>query len=1203
MSAKKTVRHIQNNFRLTTKLLSDSNILPVQKVLLKNNFPTYELPLHNPNSRPKKRKVNNDCPPCPPTKDTDCPEPENNYTGQTSYLHPRSRLFPRSKWEPKKKDLDFISEKSRLSDADKEYLVKDLSKDEEALKRAEFIMEFGGEEALEEDEDIQARVQANEKIRFAKAKDVKDISADDKKYNKYLNSKNEYGEDEIEFDPKKAVLLADFFSKLESGQLSKEKTNRKYSFGNPRKSSQSKRHIPTFQSSDIFGQSELEESAYIDDDGNYIPEKKKFHSLTEYKSECEYVDKKSLFKQMDEQFNQSNMEELTFVLFQHQFEYFSLNEIDRHQGIFGLKELIEPKKQYLKGYELVSEYNANIKYKEIKADLLPQKENPHYRLYTNCKNFIIERFYKIGKTENKNEFTHPQVIDKYFEIINPVDSASSKDTENHAYSIAWNLGKNSAIAKLPQDHKRDPKWNQLLKEVSDRIRDQRINKPLHEVLPVLIKNWNDGWSLQKQELDREVNKNGKVFDYNVGDYISYVSSNTTAGRMYREYATIIRINKFGKNSVSLEIKPETRNAHETLIVEEYSDIRKEKKGDTKETSLSKYSFDTVEFAELIKNKLLDESSKFDNNKLKTFFESHYTNLKHEKFLKEIQESCELALVMRSKEYGIDRTTKDAFNRILSLYNNQPTLNVRTSDSVARQAYSTPIPLGFLISDYLDLYSNTVYEPCAGNGSLTIRSLAKNVTVNEIDPIRINHLEHLGYKVMKGDALDITFDRKFARIVMNPPFGVYPASKHIKLNGKAITQIDQAIAIHSLQFLEPDGIASLILGGHTLTKDPRGGFKSTDQFFHNHLYRNYDILKCIDINGDLYRKQGTSFDIRLIILRNSNTPEYKHILPYQYGDKPGQVLKANTWEELYDFLSPENIPESATKHETITKKYLEESKKVNNEIEEEDRAKYHARSKAKPILSKLLPPSQKYFTKTDDWSMHIQPRLLDIVPQIPKLGTTDINEDSIAYLHIFASPKADLYVLEGNEQEVLLIGSVFSDGEFETGHYYLDEIWKHLKDIPNKNITFNLDFHFEPKKLKEINDSRNGYYKGDNNEDRNERDKENSSNANRESGRMVSERNEQGIIQGHGGYSGVTGSARSGTQDRYDDGEPGYSERDSKELTKGRKGTSGNSSVTQRDGMPGESGNANLQSDINSDFEFDPKKAAMMAAFFEKMNIR
>lgn len=333
----------------------------------------------------------------------------------------------------------------------------------------------------------------------------------------------------------------------------------------------------------------------------------------------------------------------------------------------------------------------------------------------------------------------------------------------------------------------------------------------------------------------------------------------------------------------------------------------------------KETFDTIEFAELIKNKLLNAVSKFDNKKVKTFFESHYTELKAEKYLKEIQESFEFALVMRSREISIEETTQNAFRKILELYNNQPVLNVRTSESIAKQAYSTPIPLGYLISSYSDFFSNTVYEPCAGNGSLTIASLARNVTVCEIDPIRIKHLEHLGYDVFPFSALDpatriqLLGKEKFKRIVMNPPFGSYPSNQHIKINGRAITDIDQAIAIHSLQFLEPNGLAAIILGGHNLKVDKYGGFKANDQFFLNHIYRNYDVIKNIDINGDLYRKQGTSFDIRLIILRNSNTKEFKHVLPYDYSDKPGQILKANTWEDLYNILS-EPYSVSATTHE-------------------------------------------------------------------------------------------------------------------------------------------------------------------------------------------------------------------------------------------------------------------------------------------------
>ena len=212
-------------------------------------------------------------------------------------------------------------------------------------------------------------------------------------------------------------------------------------------------------------------------------------------------------------------------------------------------------------------------------------------------------------------------------------------------------------------------------------------------------------------------------------------------------------------------------------------------------------------------------------------------------------------------------------------------------------------------------------------------------------------------------------------------------------------------------------------------------------------------------------------------------------------------------------------------------------------------------------------------------------------------TEDIrNPEKILQLHYFYGD-TDWYIVEKDklDEQLQAYGYVIFNGDT----YNAELGYINIEELKNSNKV-ELDIYWTPIKLRELNKTEN---EGENNEDRDERDQENSSNANRESGRMVGEWNEQGSDQGHRGYSGVTGSARSGTQDRYDDGESGHSERNSKELTKGRKGTSGNSSVSQRDGMLGESNNADIQSDISKDdFEFDPKKAAMMAAFFEKMNI-
>ena len=600
MSAKKTVRHIQNNFRLTTKLLSDSNILPVSKVLLKNNFPTYELPLHNPNSRPKKKRNNADCPPCPPTE-RDCTE--SDLQGQSSRWSQSSRLHPRSKWQ-RKQELD---------------------------------------------------------------------------------------------------------------------------------------------SSEIFGNASLDDSDYVDN------------------TDFEDIDVERIKKNLES------------------------------------------------------------------GKLTPQVEN------------IISK-YGNQSQENIQESINSHVL----------DFANKLTTEQLAYY------EKTHKSKMPLDESRKM-YNNYIDEGKkiiaqiDSLDEGNLQKRLH-------------------------------------------TGNKASRKLFEKYTGI----KLGNT------EKETQKAISDFC-----------KVSTIKNPIPDY-FDTIDFNEKIATKI-DFTKNVKNQEIYSLFEKTY-NQKPEKFLKQIQESVELTLVSEARYLAITYALEGAFNRIMSLYNNQPVLNVRTSDSVGKQAYSTPIPLGFLISNYLDLQNNSVYEPCAGNGSLTIAAKANNVTACEIDPIRVKHLLHLGFNVIKFSALDpatrviLLGNGKYKRIVMNPPFGSYPANQHIKINGRAITDIDQAIAIHSLQFLEPNGIAAIILGGHNLKVDKYGGYKANDQFFLNHIYRNFDVIKNIDINGDLYRKQGTSFDIRLIILINSNTKEFKHVLPFDYSDKQGQILKANTWEDLYKFLSPENIPESAVKHE-------------------------------------------------------------------------------------------------------------------------------------------------------------------------------------------------------------------------------------------------------------------------------------------------
>ena len=74
--------------------------------------------------------------------------------------------------------------------------------------------------------------------------------------------------------------------------------------------------------------------------------------------------------------------------------------------------------------------------------------------------------------------------------------------------------------------------------------------------------------------------------------------------------------------------------------------------------------------------------------------------------------------------------------MVGLYERQPTLGSRSSTSILRQQYSTPLPIAYLTAELVGIDSSTtVYEPTAGNGALLLTADPAKVTANEIDAER------------------------------------------------------------------------------------------------------------------------------------------------------------------------------------------------------------------------------------------------------------------------------------------------------------------------------------------------------------------------------------------------------------------------------------------------------------------------------------
>ena len=108
---------------------------------------------------------------------------------------------------------------------------------------------------------------------------------------------------------------------------------------------------------------------------------------------------------------------------------------------------------------------------------------------------------------------------------------------------------------------------------------------------------------------------------------------------------------------------------------------------------------------------------------------------------------------------IHKFRKETFEKIKLLYNLQPTISMRSSNRVALQQYSTPLPMAFVA----DMFATgrimrmffSALEPTAGNGMLVFGIDAKRVHVNEIDENRLENLRGQGFKEVTSQDATMT----------------------------------------------------------------------------------------------------------------------------------------------------------------------------------------------------------------------------------------------------------------------------------------------------------------------------------------------------------------------------------------------------------------------------------------------------------------
>lgn len=265
------------------------------------------------------------------------------------------------------------------------------------------------------------------------------------------------------------------------------------------------------------------------------------------------------------------------------------------------------------------------------------------------------------------------------------------------------------------------------------------------------------------------------------------------------------------------------------------------------------------------------------------------------YTKIIDELMEYAVVMRAREIiqaadANDVSESDLYSQLKELYDTQPMLGARTSDSAERQAYSTPVHIGWIMQAAAGVRDGvSVYEPTAGTGMLLTKADESKAMVNEIDEMRLNILKDQGFaNVMNKDGQKAVSlagaNRTFDVVMANPPFGKTDTKS---IDGYLMSKKEHLIAVDALKAMKEDGVAAIIIGGHNYDGDK---MSTPDRLFFNWLYSRYNVTANVEIPGKEYAKQGASFPFRILFINGVNksgkgvAPSKKDIISLNSADE-------------------------------------------------------------------------------------------------------------------------------------------------------------------------------------------------------------------------------------------------------------------------------------------------------------------------------
>lgn len=253
-------------------------------------------------------------------------------------------------------------------------------------------------------------------------------------------------------------------------------------------------------------------------------------------------------------------------------------------------------------------------------------------------------------------------------------------------------------------------------------------------------------------------------------------------------------------------------------------------------------------------------------------------------------------IIESKRYGGSKS-REAYNAIVQLYEMQPTISQRSSTRIKMQQYSTPLPMAF-VADMFAFHpgrTGSVLEPTAGNGMLVFAIPAERVHANELDETRLANLREQGFRDVTSQDGALPFEGEYDAVIANPPFGSAEAKEY---DGVSISGLDPQIALNALASMSDTGKAAIIVGGN-LEYASNGALKGGKKAFFSYLYDHYNVRGIIDMSGDLYKRQGTTFPTMMILIDGRRSEAERAQTKVYPPVKSAAIGKVNNFEELYD----------------------------------------------------------------------------------------------------------------------------------------------------------------------------------------------------------------------------------------------------------------------------------------------------------------